>query len=206
MSEQLADVGGGQLSFFAPKVVPALLPLPDDIDAEFAAFWEAYPARQNNPKKPARASYARQRKTASAAEILAGLARYIFSSEPKYRPMAVTWLNQRRWTCALVDLSADEWGLGEFLAALPESDAVSAASYDVDTLYGIMLATGWPETWRGDLDPLNAWLRDGYDVTSVAKVIGDAVAASGPRSTLMAFDGLVRARAVRFDAVTFRYR
>ncbi len=67
-------------------------------DAEFEAFWAAYPKRPNNPKAASRKVWRSVIKSGVSVEaIMLGLKRYEFSSDPKFRPMASTWLNQRRW-------------------------------------------------------------------------------------------------------------
>ena len=193
-----------QLAFLTtPKPPPSL---PADLDVEFTEFWKRWPHRPNDPKKPARASYERARRSASADEILTGVSTYQFSVDPKYRPMACTWLNQARYRCVTVDLSLDAWGVDEFTTGLPTREGFSAAAYEREALDRIMLATCWPETWRGPLDVLDEWLRDGYEPASIAGVILAAVADSGSRASLKAYDGIVRSRAARYDAASFRYR
>ena len=198
-----------QLSFLpAPPTPPVIdvAAIEAALEADFEAFWLRYPRRGNNPKATARVSYRRARKTATAEEILDGLARYEFSPDPRLRPMAATWLNQRRFECVPVDLSADPWGLDEFLASLPDDGALSALSYERDAIEQIMLATRWPETWRGSLDALNAWLRDGYTPTSIADVLQAVVAKKPGARSLGWFDGVVRVRATQLDTDSFGYR
>jgi hypothetical protein len=189
-----------QLGLLAPSRSPS--GGQENTEPAFEAFWQAYPDRPNNPKATARAAWRRARKTTAAEDILDGLARYQFSADPRFRPMAATWLHQERWLCVSIDLAADAWGLAEFTATLPASDALSAACYDRAALDPILLATGWPETWRGPLDVLDAWLRDGYEPPSIARVIAEAVAEFGPRERLAAFDRRVRFRAVRIGGST----
>lgn len=71
-------------------------------DAEFAAFWAAYPKRPNNPKQPAIRKYvhARQVLKVSHETLVNGAKAYAASragEDPRYTAQAVTWLNQRRW-------------------------------------------------------------------------------------------------------------
>lgn len=167
------------------------------MDQEFEDFWRQYPRRPNNPKKTALASYLRARKSASAAEILAGLERYQFDPNPRFRPMAATWLNQRRWECVEVDLAEDAFGIGEWLESVPEPDGLSAHSYHREALEAVVAAAGWAVVWRGRLDALNAWLSDGYVPESIGRVIGEAVKEFGRRGSLEAFDKRVRFRAAR---------
>lgn len=176
------------------------------IDVGFEEFWHRYPRRPNDPKAKGRSSYARALGFATHTEIMAGLARYEFSPDPKFRPMVCTWLNQRRWECEVVDLSADPWGLREWLASLPDDGALSALSYEYDALVWIMLATGWPETWRGRLYTLGWWLRDGYTPASIAAVIASAVFARRRFTELAALDRTVRTLATQFSPASFGYR
>lgn len=221
-----------QLSFIAPTVPPPAVMAKQEIerarreaeraeiaanaralkaskDAAFERFWVAYAKRPNNPKDPARLSWARalrgyvkegeQYPPATVEEIMEGLARYEFDPDPRMRAMAVTWINQRRWSVVNEDLDADQFGLSEYLVNLPHDGTLSAACYDVDDLRPILIATGWAPSWRGSLDVLNAWVRDGYNPDSCAKVIAAAVAEFGARGTLAAFDKRVRFRAERIN-------
>jgi hypothetical protein len=69
----------------------------------FDAFWAAYPRRRGaNPRAPARTSWDRALKRGATPEaILAGARAYAADPSTKvgteFVPMAVTWLNQRRW-------------------------------------------------------------------------------------------------------------
>jgi len=183
-----------QLSMFAPQIAPPPGMADAMLEAEWNEFWEAWPGRPNDPKKPARASYKRQRRLgATATEILNGLRAYQFSPDPTFRPMATTFLNQQRFRCAPVDLLADPYGLGEFLATLPR-EGLSPASYDRSVLEAIMSAAGWGPAWRGPLEALNAWCRDGYPPESICLTIAEAVGEQGGRTSLAAFDKLVRFR------------
>jgi uncharacterized protein YdaU (DUF1376 family) len=64
-------------------------------DPSFADFWSAYPRKTG--KGAAEKSWAAALRKAPPAEILAGLKRHVFSTEPQYIPHPATWLNQRRW-------------------------------------------------------------------------------------------------------------
>lgn len=172
-------------------------PPPEIDETLFAAFWLAYPKRPNNSKFEARKSWGRALHHATPTEIMDGLARYEFSPDPRLRPMAATFLNQQRWACVNDDLSADAFGLGEWHAALPRDGTLSAATYDPDDLRPILIAAGWEPSWRGSLDILGTWMRDGYVPDAIAKVIACAVAEFGARGNLAAFDKRVRYRAER---------
>ena len=181
--------------------ISAVMALPAHVLDPFNAFWEAFPKRPNNAKAPARLAFARAMRRASITEIMDGLARYRFSPDPAFRPMAATWLNQSRWQVEHDDLTIDPYGIAEWLASLPSDGSLSALSYDIDDLRGVLIATGWEASWRGDLGPLNGWMRDGYQPDSVARVIAAAVAEFGERSSLKAFDKRVRFRAEQITGI-----
>ena len=183
MSEQIA-----LLPDHAP--VP---PPPELLDAEFAEFRSRYPKRPNVSWSEARKAYGKARRVSSAEQILAGIAAYQWSADPKYRPMPETWLNQRRFNCVPLDLEADPWGIGEWLERLPEAPGLSAHAYKRDVLEQIMFCTGNPETWRGDLSPLNAWLADGRAPDSIMCVI----MLTGMETNLRRYDRAIRTRAMR---------
>ena len=73
---------------------------------QFEQFWKAYPSRGDNkpnPKKPARAKFsAAVKKGTDPADILRGVKNFVSAeqangTEPRFIPMAITWLNQERW-------------------------------------------------------------------------------------------------------------
>jgi hypothetical protein len=61
----------------------------------FEEFWSSYPRRQ--ARRNAEAAYRSALKRASHGEILQGLKGYAFSPDPKFIPLAATWLNGDRW-------------------------------------------------------------------------------------------------------------
>jgi len=69
------------------------------MDAEFEAFWDAYPRK--NAKAHARKAYAKARKTISASALLAAVKAWPFDEQVRngsdYRPYAASWLNGERW-------------------------------------------------------------------------------------------------------------
>ena len=71
------------------------------LEDEFREFWKAYPRRSGgNPSKPAFEKFKAARKKAPLAEIMAGVKSLAASrqgEDPKFTPMAATWLNQERW-------------------------------------------------------------------------------------------------------------
>jgi len=64
-------------------------------DAEFAAFWAAYPRRV--AIGDARKAWLAATKKTAVEEIMDGLRRYEFSPEPKFQPYPATWLRGERW-------------------------------------------------------------------------------------------------------------
>jgi hypothetical protein len=67
-------------------------------DPAFDAFWAAYPKKRD--KGHAVKAYRTAAKKASAAEILTGLGRQLpewSKADPKFIPLAATWLNGERW-------------------------------------------------------------------------------------------------------------
>ena len=167
-----------------------------DRDAAFEAFWKAYPRKVGKPD--AKTKFSTACKRFPLDEIMEGLARYKFRDDPQYIPHPATWLHQERWRDVQQDLTDDPYGLVAYMAKQASPGQLSIASYETDAIRPILIATGWDATWRGDLAPLNAWLRDGYLPDSVALVIASAVAEFGGRASLMSFDKRVRYRAERF--------
>ena len=79
---------------------------PNDTDIAFKEFWRIYPSRGDNkpnPKKPARAKFfAAVKSGTDPADILRGVENFVAAeqasdTEPRFIPMAITWLNQGRW-------------------------------------------------------------------------------------------------------------
>lgn len=67
-------------------------------DDGFDTFWSTYPRKIG--KGAARKAWAKALKTADAATITAGAARYATEragQDPKYTPHPATWLNAERW-------------------------------------------------------------------------------------------------------------
>jgi uncharacterized protein YdaU (DUF1376 family) len=67
-----------------------------DDDPAFAAFWAAYPRRED--KGHARKAWKSAIRKATAEQIMAGLARCAFSPERRFQPLPATWLNGERWS------------------------------------------------------------------------------------------------------------
>ena len=63
---------------------------------EFVRFWASYPRKLD--KGHARKAWKLARHKATADAIINGVTRCQFSDDPKYRPLAATWLNGERWT------------------------------------------------------------------------------------------------------------
>jgi hypothetical protein len=66
-----------------------------DASREFEEFWALYPKRQD--RRHAEKAYRSALGRASHGEILQGLKGYAFSPDPKFIPLAATWLNGDRW-------------------------------------------------------------------------------------------------------------
>jgi biotin operon repressor len=74
-------------------------------EGQFETFWQTYPSRRphSNPKKPAELKFmAALRRGIAAADIIRGAEHFAEHArreggDPKYVPMAQTWLNQERW-------------------------------------------------------------------------------------------------------------
>jgi hypothetical protein len=181
----------------APEKNVRALPLRKAPPTEFEIFYAQYPRRVGKP-------YALMCWNAAIARgvtvetIMKGLAEYRFSRDPKFIPHPSTFLNQSRWDDVEPDLSLDPFGLNAWLETLPPSkDGPSPHWYHVEDLQGILIAMGFDPTWRGPLDVLDGWLKDGYQPDSVSRVIAQAVAEFGRRASLQAFDKRVRYRADR---------
>ena len=72
------------------------------VEADFEAFWAAYPKRNGpNPKTKAREKYKQMRKDKVSHETLMDgvnkLAKSRENEDPTFTPQAATWINQRRW-------------------------------------------------------------------------------------------------------------
>jgi hypothetical protein len=172
-------------------------PKPKPDPTLFDLFWERYPRKVGKPFA-LKAWNASLNRGASVETIMSGLAQYRFSPDPKFIPHPATFLNQDRWNDLEPDLSLDPFGLNAWLETLPPSkDGPSPHWYHVEDLQGILIAMGLDPTWRGTLDVLDAWLKDGYQPDSVSRVIAQAVAEFGRRASLQAFDKRVRYRADR---------
>lgn len=65
--------------------------------AGFDQFWAAYPRKDD--KGHARIAFARAVKRGTCPEdILDGVRRYPFKTDPQFQPLPTTWLNGERWT------------------------------------------------------------------------------------------------------------
>jgi hypothetical protein len=66
--------------------------------SDFEEWWEAYPERfPSDNKATAARAYAKACKSVSAGFLLEQLRAYPFATDPQFRRMAATWLNQRSW-------------------------------------------------------------------------------------------------------------
>jgi hypothetical protein len=162
---------------------------------EFSMFWDAYPRKTGKLEAERKFEIARRR--ATFEQIMDGLARCEFDERPKFIMQPERWLHGGHWLDVQTNLSADPYGLNAWHATITSDGTLSAAMYDPDDLRPILIAAGWEPSWRGSLDILNAWMRDGYSPDSCAKVIASAIAEFGARGNLAAFDKRVRFRAER---------
>jgi uncharacterized protein YdaU (DUF1376 family) len=74
---------------------PTPTPTPTITPEGFDLFWSSYP--RHVAKQKAIKAYRAAIAIAAPAEILAGVKRFRFSSDPQYQPHPASWLNQRRW-------------------------------------------------------------------------------------------------------------
>jgi hypothetical protein len=106
----------------------------------------------------------------------------------------------RRGGSAVADPD-DKWGLKGWVAKQQPSDGLfDPKGWEFDALEEILLMTGLPPSWRGNLDLLGDWIREGYRPDSVAAVIAEMAGSmsSAPRS-LAAFSHQVRSKALWYD-------
>jgi hypothetical protein len=100
--------------------------------------------------------------------------------------------------------SDDDWGLRAWLDRQPqvadEPGLFSPRGWGYDALLDVMCATDLPKSWRGPLEPLGKWVRDGYRPDSIALVIAEGVGDGIVPRTLKAFDHRVRSRALWWRA------
>lgn len=150
-------------------------PTPDTaaLALEFAAFYRAYPRKV--ARMAAEKAYAKARNSATAENILAGLARFEFPADPKYTPHPASWLNGRRWEDEPApSLADDPWGLNAWLEGpkAPQMKPDEEAHRWVYAEYvEVMEHIGLPETWRGDLSILGRWSRERFVPDSVCFVL-----------------------------------
>jgi hypothetical protein len=166
-------------------------------DVAFSAFWANYPRKVG--RGYAKRCWATALRKVAATEILAALSSYDFISDKKFILHPSSWLNGEHWLDEQPD-KMDHFGINEWIGTLARDGGLSAHCYDPDELRAILIATGWEPKWRGSLDILGVWLRDGYVPDSIAKVIAGAVAEFGARGSLAAFDKRVRFRAQRIGS------
>lgn len=192
-----------QLAFFAPAPGKVTDTEPS-IEESFAIWWAAYPRKQS--KGTARRAYAAaRRRGVSAGDLLDGLQRYRFAPERRWQPLAATWLNGERYCDdPEPDPAADPYGLRAWLDAqrsLPAAGLFDPAGYDAAAYEEILSAAGFAATWRGSLDILGDWIREGYRPDSIAEVIAEAYARfGGVITSLRFFDRTVRNGALRWDS------
>lgn len=112
-------------------------PVPASVQAVFDRFWAAYPARRDNPKKPALKVFADLVAGGADAEALVraagAFAAHVKSQgfDPKFTPHARTWLAQERF---------DEWAT-DALASAPATGP--SPDHPLADLYGRIGAAAW---------------------------------------------------------------
>jgi hypothetical protein len=71
------------------------------IEDQFESWWTVYPKRDGaNPKKPALAKFRTALKSVAFDDLMVATERFALSrrgEDPKFTPMASTWLHQERW-------------------------------------------------------------------------------------------------------------
>jgi hypothetical protein len=67
----------------------------EETEGDFDSFWRNYPKRAD--RRHAEKAYLSALKRDSHGAILQGLKGYAFSTDPKFIPLAATWLNGDRW-------------------------------------------------------------------------------------------------------------
>jgi hypothetical protein len=121
--------------------------------------------------------------------------------EPVLEPVhPTTRAREARGVVVSLPMKADDWGLRAWLDRQPqvadEPGLFSPRGWGYDALLDVMCATDLPKSWRGPLEPLGEWVREGYRPDSIALVIAEYVAASGiVARRLNAFNYQVRSRA-----------
>lgn len=66
-----------------------------ETDREFDAFWVCYPRK--DAKIPARKAFGKARRSATFEQIMVGMRRFNWPTDPQYIPMPASWLNAGRW-------------------------------------------------------------------------------------------------------------
>jgi hypothetical protein len=139
---------------------------------DFAAFYQAYPLKKD--RLDAEQAYATARNSATHETIMAGLARFEFSADPKYQKYPAGWLRKRRWEDEPTPaLAADPWGLNAWLAGpnAPKAPTEKHWLWTYQQYTEVMGDIGLPETWRGDLAILGRWSEERFDSESVQFVL-----------------------------------
>jgi hypothetical protein len=88
----------------------------------------------------------------------------------------------------------------------PSDTLFSAPGWGREACLEVLQAVGMPEEWRGDLDVLGAWLVDGYRPDDIARILAEQAMQSRISVRLAWFDGLVRARALRWHGSRIGWR
>jgi len=95
-----SPLAGDKSEFDLEPPEPGRVEKARELDRDFAEFWAAYPRKEAKAK--AQQAFAKARKTASHAEILAGVRGWPWDGKltptADFRPLAASWLNGRRWS------------------------------------------------------------------------------------------------------------
>lgn len=108
--EEIKEEGGGEEREEESKIppYPPRGPRSMKADPECAAFYAAYP-RHDAPDDAAKAWRQVTAAGANPADIMAGLARYKFSDEPKYIKLPASWLRAGCWKSEALPPLAERW-------------------------------------------------------------------------------------------------
>lgn len=210
----------------SPSPSPSDPPSPDSLrssasvkpdDPDFDRFWGAYPRKED--KGHARKAWKTALSKATVSAIIEGLSRARFNDDPKFRPLAATWLNGERWSdaggppinghAALPLANAEP---GDRIEAWIARNAPDRGTHpngrtvatingelidDVITeLFDLVAEAGGSMSPTVVLDPLAGWCRDGLlrheEFSQTIKRVARHL--DGPVRSLAVFDAALRER------------
>lgn len=112
----------------------------------------------------------------------------------------VSWLMAGAKGIGSTCVVEEPWGLRAWIIQEGAHEGFGPEAWGYDALAEVMHATGFPDQWRGSLDPLRQWCLYRYRPDSVARVIAEQVAGfSGQPVSLRFFDQAVRRKALRWS-------